>query len=256
MSQEREGKLVLVGAGPGDPDLITVKGMKALALADVVLYDALAHPQLLDYAPVSSEKIFVGKRKGVCQTPQNKINELIVSYSLQGKVVVRLKGGDPYIFGRGHEEVEYAASFGIDSEIIPGLSSTTSLATMQGVPLTRRGISESFFVITATTRSHDLSDDILGAAKTTATVVVLMGMSKLTEIVALFKQEGKKELPIGIIQEGSTINEKVGLGTIETIEAIVEEQKLSSPAVIIIGEVVRLHPEYLSAIATTYSIQG
>lgn len=248
------GKLILVGAGPGDPDLFTLKGIKALNRADVVLYDALANDELLSYAPETAERIFVGKLKGICRTPQEEIHELIVKFALQGKTVVRLKGGDPFIFGRGHEELEYAQTFGIESEIVPGLSSSISLATLQGVPLTRRGINESFFVVTATTRHHELSNDIRLASQTSATVVVLMGMHKLNEIIDIYKAEGKGETAVAIVQNGSTTKEQVALGTINTIVQIVEARQLSSPSVILIGDVVKLHPNYVSEIAKQYAV--
>src|SRR6478752_2169877 len=116
------GKVTLIGAGPGDPDLITVKGLKALGTADVVLYDALIHPDILKYAPSRAELIFVGKKKGVCQFPQDEINNLIVKYAQTHEHVVRLKGGDPFVFGRGQEEIQYAAQYGISAEVIPGIS--------------------------------------------------------------------------------------------------------------------------------------
>ena len=247
-------KLTLVGAGPGDPDLITVKGLKALADADVVLYDALAHPDILSYAPKRAEKIFVGKRFGVCQFPQEKINELIVEYALKFGHVVRLKGGDPFVFGRGHEEILHAKSFGIITEVIPGVSSSYSVAELQGIPLTRRGVNESFWVLTGTTKDHELSEDIRLAATSTATVVILMGMNKLQEIVDIFKKEGKSELPVAIIQNGSLPTERIALGTVGTIIAESQKQSLAAPAVIVIGEVVRLHEKFAEVKAYASSL--
>lgn len=241
-------KLTLVGAGPGDPDLISVKGVKALKVADVILYDALAHPSLLDYAKEDCLKIFVGKKVGVCQFKQEDINDLIVENAHQHGHVVRLKGGDPFVFGRGHEEIRYAKAGGVnDIEIIPGISSTYSLAELQQVPITRRGVNESFWVMTGTTRNHEPSQDIAIAAKSTATIVILMGMRKLGEIVKSFQNEGKGETAVMIIQNGSLPEEKIGLGTIDTIETVVEKEGLSSPAVIIIGEVVRLHQDFFQS---------
>ena len=241
-------KLTLVGAGPGDPDLISVKGVKALQVADVILYDALAHPSLLDYAKPDCIKIFVGKKVGVCQFKQEDINQLIVDNALEHGHVVRLKGGDPFVFGRGHEEIVFARKGGVeDFDIIPGISSTYSLAELQQVPITRRGINESFWVMTGTTRNHEPSEDIALAAKSRATIVILMGMRKLGEIVQSFQNENKGETPVMIIQNGSLPEQKVGLGTINTIEKVVLAEGLSSPAVIIIGEVVRLHNDYLKS---------
>ncbi|WP_299888950.1 uroporphyrinogen-III C-methyltransferase [uncultured Lacinutrix sp.] len=231
-------KLTVVGAGPGDPDLITLKAVKTIASADVILYDALVNKDLLDYASKHTELIFVGKRKGCYAYQQNQINEMIVERALRCGHVVRLKGGDPFIFGRGAEELEYAKDYAIEVAVVPGISSSSAVPAYQGIPLTKRNASESFWVITGTTKSHEISGDIALAAKSKATVVVLMGMGKLSEITRLFSAEGKSETPVAIIQNGTTDIEKVGIGTIDTIEAIVKEKQLASPAIIIIGEVV------------------
>lgn len=230
-------KLILVGAGPGDPELFTLKGVKALESADVILHDALAHPDLLKYAHPNAELVFVGKLKGVCQFKQEDINQLIIDKAKEKGTVVRLKGGDPYIFGRGHEEKQMAEAAGLTVEVVPGLSSCYSVPELAGIPLTRRGINESFWVITGTTKEHKLSEDVYEASKSKATVVVLMGMSKLEEIVAVYQKEGRGALPIAIIERGSWEVEKRALGSIDSIVGIVEEKQLSSPAVIIIGEV-------------------
>ena len=231
--------VTLVGAGPGDPDLLTIKGAKALSEAQVVLYDALANEEILTYAPKKSIKIFVGKRKGCHAYTQEQINQLIVDNALTYGNVVRLKGGDPFIFGRGSEEIDFIESFGIPTAVIPGVSSSIAVPAYQGISLTKRGVSESFWVITGTTSDRKLSKDVALASQSTATVVILMGMSKLAQIVDLFQKEHKGEVPIAIIQNGTTENEKVGVGTIDTIQEIVATQKLSSPAIIVIGEVVR-----------------
>ncbi|MBL7559147.1 uroporphyrinogen-III C-methyltransferase [Olleya sp. YSTF-M6] len=231
-------KLTVVGAGPGDPDLITLKAINAIASADVIMYDALVNKELLQYASKKAELIFVGKRKGCYAYQQNQINELIVVSALRGNHVVRLKGGDPFIFGRGAEELDYAKEYAIEVAVVPGISSSSAVPAYQGIPLTKRNASQSFWVITGTTKSHEISTDIALAAKSTATVVILMGMGKLSEIVSIFSSEGKADTPIAIIQNGTRKDEKVGIGTISSIEAIVEEKQLSSPAIIIIGEVV------------------
>jgi uroporphyrin-III C-methyltransferase len=232
-------KVTLVGAGPGDPDLLTLKGVRALAEANVVLYDALANEEIMNHAPKTALRIFVGKRRGVHSYTQDQINQLIVDNALTYGNVVRLKGGDPFIFGRGSEEIEFVESFGIPTFVIPGISSAIAVPAYQGISLTKRGVSESFWVITGTTSDRNLSNDIALAAQSTATVVILMGMSKLAQIVSLFQNQSKGETPIAIIQNGTTPTEKVGIGTIDTIQAIVAEKKLSNPAIIVIGEVVR-----------------
>lgn len=234
----KEPKLTVVGAGPGDVELITLKAIKALGNAAVVLYDALVDTALLEYAP-QAEHVFVGKRKGCYAYQQEQINELIVSRAKGYGHVVRLKGGDPFVFGRGAEELEYAVEHGLEVAVVPGISSCLSVPAAQHIPVTKRGSAESFWVITGTTRAHKLSTDIRLAAKSSATVVILMGMSKLSQIVALFKKEGKSETPIAIIQNGTRADEKVGVGTIATIEVELQKQQLANPAIIVIGEVVR-----------------
>jgi uroporphyrin-III C-methyltransferase len=230
--------VTLVGAGPGDPDLLTIKGAKALAEANVVLYDALANEELLSYAPKRALKIFVGKRKGCHAYTQDQINQLIVDNALTYGHVVRLKGGDPFIFGRGSEEIDYVESFGIPTFVIPGISSSIAVPASQGISLTKRGVSESFWVITGTTSARKLSTDVALAAQSSATVVVLMGMSKLDQIVSIFQNESKGETPVAIIQNGTTPQEKIGIGTINSIQQVVADKNLSSPAIIVIGEVV------------------
>ncbi|WP_299387421.1 uroporphyrinogen-III C-methyltransferase [uncultured Lacinutrix sp.] len=231
-------KLTVVGAGPGDPDLITLKAIKAIQSADVILYDALVNDALLGYASKTAELIFVGKRKGCYAYQQSQVNQLIIERALRCGHVVRLKGGDPFIFGRGAEELEYAKEYAIEVAVVPGISSSAAVPAYQGIPLTKRNAAESFWVITGTTKSHEISSDIALAAKSTATVVVLMGMGKLAEIVKIFSSEGKQNTAVAVIQNGTRENEKVGIGTISSIEAIVKEKQLSTPAIIIIGEVV------------------
>ncbi len=244
----QNGKITLVGAGPGDPDLITVKGVKAITCADVVLYDALSNEALLDYAPETAERIFVGKRAGQHSHKQEDINALIAQKAMEGNHVVRLKGGDPFVFGRGHEELEYAQLFDLPVEIIPGISSCIAVPELQAVPLTRRNYSESFWVITATKKLAEFSSDIQLAAQSTATVVILMGVRKLPFIVEAFKENKRGNAPVMIVQNGSLPQQKVVLSTVDHIEEAVKNSGLSSPAVITIGEVVKLHPLYSESI--------
>lgn len=235
---KNQPKLTVVGAGPGDIDLITLKAIKALEQADVVLYDALVNNELLGYVNPKAEVIFVGKRRGCYRYQQEQINELIVARGFSHGHVVRLKGGDPFIFGRGAEEMEYAAKHGLEVAVVPGISSSLAVPAYQNIPLTKRGSSESFWVITGTTKQHQLSNDVALAAKSSATVIILMGMGKLSEIIQLFKKEGKNELPVAIIQNGTTPEEKIGIGTVDTIEEVVAKNNLSNPAIIVLGDVV------------------
>ncbi|MBL7870357.1 MAG: uroporphyrinogen-III C-methyltransferase [Cyclobacteriaceae bacterium] len=233
-------KLTLIGAGPGDPELITVKGKQVLEQADVVLYDALVNLEMLNWTKNSAEKVFVGKRKDHHEFTQTEINEMIVSFAQQRKHVVRLKGGDPFVFGRGFEELAYVQLHGIPTEYIPGITSAIGVPGLNRIPVTHRGTSESFWVLTATRSDGSLTEDIHIAVKTHATTVLLMGMHKLADIVKLYLQNNKGDTPIAIIQNGSTEHEKIGIGTILTIEEVVRTQKLSAPAIIIIGKVVSL----------------
>ena len=239
-----EPRITLVGAGPGDAELITIKGIKALKTADVVLYDALVNEELLEFAPESAARVYVGKRSGDHSFSQDAINKLMVDYALNYGHVVRLKGGDPFVFGRGYEELDYAASFSIRTEVIPGISSSIAIPGLQHIPVTHRGLSESFWVVTGTTSDGKISSDLYEAARTRATIVVLMGIHKLAGIVKIFKNESKSKLPVAVIQSGSTENEKLAVGTVDTIVEIVHEKKITSPALIIFGEVVSLHPMY------------
>ncbi|MCY7350531.1 MAG: uroporphyrinogen-III C-methyltransferase [Cytophagaceae bacterium] len=232
-----QNKVSIVGAGPGDPDLITLKAVKALRRADVVLYDALVDQSLLDYCGPDTEKIYVGKRPGQSHS-QDAINFLIVEKALAGNHVVRLKGGDPFIFGRGQEEIEFAQKYGLQTEYIPGISSAIAAPGYAGIPLTSRGVSESFWVVTGTKSDGSLSKDLCLALCSTATIVVLMGMNKLDEIADLCRKMGRADLPAAIIQNGTTADERSAIGTAAELPRLALEHKLSNPAVIVLGEVV------------------
>lgn len=243
-------KITIVGAGPGDPELITVKGWKALQKADVVLYDALVSKELLEEAPKSAKRIFVGKRAGHHHYQQEEINLLMVQMAYQYGHAVRLKGGDSFVFGRGHEELMYTKAFDIPVQVIPGLSSSIAIPGLQQVPVTRRGVNESFWVLTGTTRSGALSEDIKRAVPTSATVVILMGMRKLRQIMDLFAAEGRADCPVMVVQHGSLPNERKVLGTVATIAEQVEAAQIGTPGIIVIGEVVALHPEWQEQLIT------
>ncbi|WP_342331413.1 uroporphyrinogen-III C-methyltransferase [Pedobacter sp. FW305-3-2-15-E-R2A2] len=240
----KEPRITLVGAGPGDPELITMRGANALKSADVVLYDALVNEGILDYASPDAIKVYVGKRSGEHSYAQDAINKLMVDYAINYGHVVRLKGGDPFVFGRGYEELDFAAGYSIPVTVVPGLSSSISVPGLQQIPVTHRGLSESFWVVTGTTTSGKISNDLYEAARSKATVVVLMGLGKLKEIVKLFQNEGKGLLPVAAIQSGSTENEKLAIGIVDTIVEVVEERGIEAPALLVFGEVVSLHPSF------------
>lgn len=234
MPRLNKGTVTLVGAGPGDPDLLTIKGLKALQKADVILYDALINPTLLEYNP-DAEKIFVGKRRGFVKKSQAEINALIVLYATQGLDVIRLKGGDPLVFGRACEELEAAKEASIPTAVVAGIASYSGIAAQHQIPLTKRAEHESFWVVTGHTRSGKLSADISLAAQSTATVVVLMGMRFLPEIVATFKQHKQGNHPVAVIQNGTTKAERSLVADLNTIIAQVDQHHIENPAVLIFG---------------------
>lgn len=234
--EQAKHQLIVVGAGPGDPDLITLKAVKALKNAAVILYDALANEALLDHAP-DALKIYVGKRAGLHHKQQNAINRMIVAYITLGNVV-RLKGGDPFIFGRGHEEMAYAQKNGISSSYIPGISSSTAVPGLVGIPLTKRGVNESFWVVTGTLKDGSLSKDVRSAASSSATVVILMGVKKLHEIVTLFTAIRGKDEPIALIENGSLPQERQLISRLGEVLEIQNKIQINAPAIILIGNVI------------------
>ena len=243
--------LSLVGAGPGDPELITLKAIRTISKAKVVLYDALVNKDLLQYASDGAVKVFVGKRYGCHALSQQEINYLIIEYAQSHGHVVRLKGGDSFVFGRAQEEIDEARSAGIEVEVIPGISSALSVPASQMIPLTCRGINESFWVTTGTTQSGEISADIKLAAQSSATVIILMAMSKLEAIMEIFQQYGKANTPVAIIQNGTTPKEKVVIGNVRNIPFKAQAEGLSNPAIIIVGEVVNLHPSMIKEIVAS-----
>lgn len=234
----KQPKITLVGAGPGAADLISVRGLNALRAADVVLYDALVSQELLDEIPADVPKIYVGKRANKHSYSQDAINALLVECARLYGHVVRLKGGDSFVFGRGGEEVNFARSYNIPTTVVPGISSAIGVPALGNIPVTQRGVSESFWVITGTTLRGELSEDIIAAAATNATVVILMGLSKLPEIIEVYQSMQKGHLAIAVIQEGSLHSQQVVVSKIDDVIQAVSNQKIQPPAVIVIGEVV------------------
>jgi uroporphyrin-III C-methyltransferase len=232
-------RLTLVGAGPGDPELLTLKAVEVLKNADVVLFDALVSKAILDYVPREIPTLSVGKRAGSQSNTQDEINELIVEMAYRFGHVVRLKGGDPFVFGRGAEEIEFAERHGIETSVVPGITSAVAVPAALNIPVTARGVSESFWVITGTTRAEKLSQDIALAAQSTATVVILMGIGKMEEIMKVFQANGKSTTPVAVIQNGTMPNQKNVIGTVANISSLMMNEDISSPGIIIIGEVVQ-----------------
>lgn len=230
-------KLYVLGAGPGDPELITIKGYKILQQANVVLYDNLASKELLAYTRDDCEKIYVGKRPYGDYTTQERILELIKEKCFEKGLVVRLKGGDPFIFGRGFEEVLFARENGIETEFIPGITSMQASGFLD-IPLTHRSVSESVWMVTGTKKDGRLSADLRLAMESNATVVVYMGMKKLHEIAQTYIDAGHGNMPAAIIQHASLPQQRSVKGTIEELPVLAQKNALTHPAIIIIGGVV------------------
>ena len=237
------GKVYLTGAGPGDIELLTIKALKLIQKADVIIYDRLANPEILKEAKKGVELIFVGKEKGNHRVPQDEINEIIYQCSLKYENVVRLKGGDPFVFGRGGEEALYLKQRDIKFEIIPGVTSAISVPAYAGIPVTNRGVTPSFRVVTGHRKSSDNIANINWASFCeNETIVFLMGLHNIELIVTKLMEVGKaKDYPCAIISEGTTKNQKVVTGTLETI--VKKSKDAVSPAIIIVGEVVKLRDE-------------
>lgn len=228
----------IMGGGPGDPELITMKAFNVLKRAEVILYDNLSNEKLLEIAPKTCKMIYVGKQPYQEYTPQEKINELIVENAHQYQVVVRLKGGDPFIFGRGFEELIYAEARGIKCHYIPGISSMQGAGFID-VPLTHRGVSESVWILTGTKKDGSLTEDLKCAMKSSATVVIYMGMKKVAEISKAYCDAGLGTMPAAIIQHATLPHQKQVVCLANNLQEAAEEAGLTYPAIIIIGNVVQ-----------------
>ncbi len=244
MTSTKNSRVTLVGAGPGGPDLITVRGLNALETADVVLYDALISPALLSCIADNIPIIYVGKRCNQHAFTQDNINILIVEKAFEYGHVVRLKGGDPFVFGRANEEIDYVESFGIPVSVVPGVSSAIAVPSGQGIPMTRRGVSSSFWVMTATKRDGSFSEDLQHASLSSATMVILMGVRKLREIVLEVSKYRGSNTPIAMIQNGTMENESCITATLADIDKILLNIDKTKPGIIVIGDVVAEHPSF------------
>jgi uroporphyrin-III C-methyltransferase len=232
-------ELFVLGAGPGDPELITVKGYRILQQAKVILYDNLANKELLELASEDCEKIYVGKQPYGDYTPQEQIHELIKHFAFTKGSVVRLKGGDPFIFGRGFEEVLFARENGIKTYFIPGITSMQA-SGFEDIPLTHRAMSESVWMVTGTKKDGRLSADLKLAIQSNATVVIYMGMKKLEEIAQTYIEAGSGDIPAAIIQHASMPNQKSVRGVVRDLQVLADSKQLTYPAIIIIGAVTSL----------------
>lgn len=244
MQIKKIGKVYLVGAGPGDPGLITVRGRSLLEKAEVVVYDYLAGKKLLKHAPASAELIYVGKKGGVQHShSQEEINQMLVDHAMLGKMVVRLKGGDPFIFGRGGEEVQRLHAAGVPFEVVPGVTSATAAATYAGIPITHRDYTASVAFLTGhedpTKESSGINWEKLATG--VGTLVIYMGIKNLPIIVANMIKYGRDpQTPVAVVRWASTPEQRSVVGTLETIAQVVKDADIKPPSLIIIGEVVSL----------------
>jgi uroporphyrin-III C-methyltransferase len=234
-----QGIVYLVGAGPGDPELITVRGLRCLRRADVLVYDRLVDAALLAEAPPHARRVYAGKAPGRQALRQEEINALLVRQARAGRVVVRLKGGDPFVFGRGGEEAHACAAAGVTWEVVPGISSAVAVPGAAGIPLTHRGVAASFAVVTGHGAGEDRND--WSALARLDTLVVLMGAARLDAVAALLQAHGKPgATPAAVIENGTRSGERVLIGTLSDIAAQAAAAGLCSPATAVIGDVVGL----------------
>jgi uroporphyrin-III C-methyltransferase len=235
------GRVVLVGAGPGDPELITVKGARALAEADVVVFDRLAAPALLDLAPPSAERVYVGKEPGRHAMPQHEIGLLLVREAVRGRVVVRLKGGDPFVFGRGGEELLACMEAGVPVEIVPGVTSATAAPAAAGIPVTHRDVARSFAVVTGSTAHTEDTGDVARMATATDTLVVLMAAGKLAETCATLIAAGRPaSTPAAIVQWAWTEDQRIVSSTLDDLPTLAAAAGIGPPATLVVGDVVTI----------------
>jgi len=243
----KPGKVYLVGAGPGDPGLITIKGLSCLRQADVVVYDRLVDESILHEARSDAEKIYVGKASDHHTLEQGTINQLLIQKAHEGKVVVRLKGGDPFVLGRGGEEAKALSDNGIPFEVVPGVSSAVAVPAYAGIPVTHRGVASSFTVMTGHKALREDSPNIKWdkLSQGSDTLLILMGLTNLAHIVEqLIKNNKPLSTPVAVITYGTTSRQKCVTGTLQNILSRVESENLQPPVVVVVGEVVRLR-EYL-----------
>jgi uroporphyrin-III C-methyltransferase len=237
------GKVYLVGAGPGDPELITVKGLRCLKQADVILYDRLVNPILLENAKEGAQLVYCGKLPHYHTMKQETINHFLVKYAKKGYQVVRLKGGDPFVFGRGGEEAEECRKHNVPFEIVPGITAGIAASAYAGIPVTHRSLSKSFAFITGH-QAGDVEAEHQWAhlAKGVDTICVYMGVSHLPMITKHLIVNGKSpQTPIALIHWGTLSDQRIVVGTLENIEEVVEREQITNPSMIVIGEVVSLH---------------
>lgn len=236
------GRVYLVGAGPGDPELLTLRAVRLLQQADAIVYDHLVSAAVLDFASTAAERIYAGKRRNEHTMRQEHINALLVKLAREGKQVVRLKGGDPFIFGRGGEELQVLAAHGVAFEVVPGVTAASGVASYAGIPLTHRDHAQSCMFVTGHLQDGTADLDWTSLVRPRQTVVIYMGLGGLAEICREMMLHGAApNLPVAVVQDGSLASQKVVTGTLIDMPERVAQAGLQSPCLTIIGEVVKLH---------------
>jgi uroporphyrin-III C-methyltransferase len=238
------GRVYLVGAGPGDPELLTLRAARLLAQADVVVYDHLVSPEVLELASVHAELVYAGKQAGRHSMPQDEINALLVRRARAGAQVVRLKGGDPFVFGRGGEELQALAAAGITFEVVPGITAACGVSSYAGIPLTHRDHAQCCLFVTGRLKDGSCDLDWAALARTRQTVVIYMGLSALPLICSQLVAHGLSGThPAAVVQQGTTLDQRVVAGTLDDLVERVEAAELQSPCLVIVGDVVRLREQ-------------
>lgn len=238
------GRVYLVGAGPGDPELLTLRAVRLLEKADVVVYDNLVSSAVLDFVSLGAQRIYAGKRRNEHTMRQEQINALLVKLAQEGKQVVRLKGGDPFIFGRGGEELQTLAKHGVAFEVVPGVTAASGVSSYAGIPLTHRDHAQTCLFVTGHLKDGSADLDWPSLVRTKQTVVIYMGLSGLADICSrLILHGAPHDKPIAVVQDGSLATQKVVTGTLSNISGLVAQAQLTSPCLTIVGDVVKLHAE-------------